>query len=57
MENYIFFSKRMGLSKEVVPLFQADSGMIGSMIDLGFDGDTKFLSARSQMEKGILLRS
>ena len=52
----IYFSKRTRLSKEVVPLLQADSGVIGSMIDLGFDGDTKYRSTRSQMEKGTLLK-
>ena len=46
----------MRLSKEVAPLLQADSCVIGSMIDLGFDGDTKYTSTRSQMEKGTLLK-
>ena len=56
LHGKIYLSKRTRLSKEVVPLLQADSGVIGSMIDLGFDGDTKYRSTRSQMEKGTLLK-
>ena len=40
-----------------MPLLQADSGVIGSMIDLGFNGVTKYTSTRSQMEKCTLLKS
>ena len=57
LHGKIYLSKRTRLSKEVVPLLQVDSGVIGSMIDLGFDGDAKYTSTRSQMEKCTLLKS